>query len=313
MIKWAIYVLVLLAAALVMCFVLKKRCSRRLWFVLWAVLLLAAVIAACSMIRIEEKPVSFAKWAGSMTGESIQWAEISKNHENEEAVYTVPQNEFGELSDLFSTLTGDMYASQYPDSAKNGYRLSLYREDILWVFYCLEDGKVSLSADGSQTGEEASGEGQLLLINSPALWEYIVHTADEKGVSGETAIAADYAPEDLRGSGSAYECVLEDSEYSTEVLLTARRTVKDFKILALNMNETDENGNIRPGSVEVLYSLEELSPEKPLVLVTGFAGVIPSVGISYADSNGEEKMYAVSMSGKDGSLFLMEIDGVGNE
>jgi hypothetical protein len=58
---------------------------------------------------------------------------------------------------------------------------------------------------------------------------------------------------------------------------------------------------------EVLYEQETLTEECPLLVKMTFFGTIPSYGIAYTDSDGEEKQFSVEMSGVDGSLFLAEM------
>ena len=55
-----------------------------------------------------------------------------------------------------------------------------------------------------------------------------------------------------------------------------------------------------------LYALNQLTGEKPFVAEVPFYGTIPNIGIVYTTEKGVEKQFALTMSGKDGSIFLMK-------
>lgn len=97
-----------------------------------------------------------------------------------------------------------------------------------------------------------------------------------------------------------------DSESVVKVVFTAESAVRDFKLLSIAMQDSDENGNFA-FSTEELYSQPELTPERPLEAGLVFLGDIPNNGISFTDADGNVKYYAVDMSGRDGSLILWEI------
>ncbi len=97
-----------------------------------------------------------------------------------------------------------------------------------------------------------------------------------------------------------------DSESVVKVVFTAESAVRDFKLLSIAMQDSDENGNFA-FSAEELYSQSELTPERPLEAGLVFLGDIPNNGISFTDADGNVKYYAVDMSGRDGSLILWEI------
>lgn len=98
----------------------------------------------------------------------------------------------------------------------------------------------------------------------------------------------------------------EVSESAVKVVFTAESAVRDFKLLSIAMQDSEENGNFA-FSAEELYSQPELTPERPLEAGLVFLGDIPNNGISFTDADGNVKYYAVDMSGRDGSLILWEI------
>lgn len=102
---------------------------------------------------------------------------------------------------------------------------------------------------------------------------------------------------------------LNDNALTVEVVFTAESTVTDFKLLSISMQDYDDAGNFAFAAEEV-YSQPELTPERPLVAGMEFLGDIPNNGISFTDADGNVKYYAVDMSGRDSSLFLLEISVV---
>ena len=57
---------------------------------------------------------------------------------------------------------------------------------------------------------------------------------------------------------------------------------------------------------DAVYSGEEFTPDRPLVVWVSFPGVLPTVGLSYTDTDGSRRTLHIGMSGKDGSFFLAE-------
>lgn len=130
----------------------------------------------------------------------------------------------------------------------------------------------------------------------------------EMSQQSEIAVAVDYASEEIFESGLAYTFTADNSEYAANVLFSAKKAVTDFKLLTINLENIDDDGNIRFSAAGELYSLPELTPEKPLAVRMTFEGSIPDKGISYVDASGTKQTYAVTMSGKDGSVIFVEAD-----
>ena len=96
--------------------------------------------------------------------------------------------------------------------------------------------------------------------------------------------------------------VHDDGEYSTEIAFCATRDLPDFKFLSIAWRDLNENGSFF--SVEELYSLDALTPERPLLVQTSFPGDMPTTGVSYTDADGVTQYFAIQESGYDGSLVL---------
>lgn len=98
---------------------------------------------------------------------------------------------------------------------------------------------------------------------------------------------------------------VEQSEYSTMIVFTTDGILQDLKLLSLFMNDVDEEGNPEY-SIDEIYSYGTLESYRPLMVELTFYGDMPSYGVSYTDENGETRYFAVSVSGYDGSLELLE-------
>ncbi len=114
------------------------------------------------------------------------------------------------------------------------------------------------------------------------------------------ALAGDRLPEEY------LEFQEEPTGYEVQVIFATDRPVTDFRFLALTPREA---GEALAWDTETLYTLEVFSPQVPLVVTTTFAGDLPGRGISYTDTDGTLRQYALSLSGKDGSLLLEEFTG----
>ncbi len=84
---------------------------------------------------------------------------------------------------------------------------------------------------------------------------------------------------------------------------SAVSTVKDFRILRLDFEDVDADGNLK-FKEETAYEQPVLEPGKLLLVEMTFLGTIPNYGISFMDENNVIRRYLVEESGKDGSLFL---------
>ncbi len=119
------------------------------------------------------------------------------------------------------------------------------------------------------------------------------------------AVSADYADESVDES---QVCVfISELGIPVYVSFTAEQTVTDFKILNISVNEISEDGDIIY-DISELYSQPEFSAGQKLYAALEFPGDMPTNGISFIDSDGVTRYYALGMSGRDGSLFLSEFN-----
>lgn len=113
----------------------------------------------------------------------------------------------------------------------------------------------------------------------------------------------------LHGITDYEKFVADDGEHSAEVLFTAKRVVTDFELMRMTIREAYDDGTVSYAA-EPIYSMERLTPERPLVVRTIFLGDTPTYGISYVDETGDGMMHCltVDVSGDDGTLLLRETD-----
>lgn len=136
-------------------------------------------------------------------------------------------------------------------------------------------------ADGNTWGRLKSGAGWVCLTE-PAL----------------APIYADYAEE----SFNAYHAYWSDeTDHITSIGFTPAETLTNVEFGLLDWLET-ESWQMS----EVLYTMEELDPERAFLAQVVFWGDMTAYGISFTDADGQARHYAVSISGKDGSLICTE-------
>ena len=103
--------------------------------------------------------------------------------------------------------------------------------------------------------------------------------------------------------------VVDDGEYSVHVMFRAKRTITDFELMQMTIEEVNEDGKVSY-DLKPIYSLDRLTPKRPLVVSLTFPGDTPAYGISYVDESGDgmKHQFSVEVSGEDGTLLLREIN-----
>jgi len=110
---------------------------------------------------------------------------------------------------------------------------------------------------------------------------------------------------DLGQFESFHEFVEFDEEMHSRIVFTTEATVRNFRFIEISYNfDTDPYETIVSN---VLYSLEELSPETPFVVTWRQWGIFPHRGISFVDENGTTRYFSIDMSTESGSLMFTEI------
>ena len=128
------------------------------------------------------------------------------------------------------------------------------------------------------------------------------HTLQRIRQAFEPAVQARWAEDVLDGISDYHEVSVSTAEPLARVLLSCEYAVKDFKVLGIEASMSSSLSFF----TEELYALDELSPDRPLLLNMTFYGLLPYYGVSYVNGSGETISYSINMSGKDGSVILTE-------
>ena len=139
----------------------------------------------------------------------------------------------------------------------------------------------SLDRDGNTWGKLKSGAGWICLTE-PTL----------------APIYADYAAE----SFNAYHAYWSDeTDYITAIGFTPAEKLTNVRFGLLDWFETESWQ-----MAEELYTMDEIDPDHAFLAQVVFWGDMTTYGISFTDADGAERHFAVSISGKDGSLVCQE-------
>ena len=135
--------------------------------------------------------------------------------------------------------------------------------------------------DGNTWGKLKSGAGWICLTE-PTL----------------APIYADYAAE----SFNAYHAYWSDeTDYITAIGFTTAEKLTNVRFGLLDWFETESWQ-----MAEELYTMDEIDPDHAFLAQVVFWGDMTTYGISFTDADGAERHFAVSISGKDGSLVCQE-------
>ena len=129
------------------------------------------------------------------------------------------------------------------------------------------------------------------------------HTLQRIRQAFEPAVQAHWAENVLVGLSDYHEVSVSTAEPLARVLLSCEYAVKDFKVLGIEASPMSSSLSF---FTEELYALDELSPDRPLLLNMTFYGLLPYYGVSYVDDSGGTISYSINMSGEDGSVILTE-------
>ena len=111
--------------------------------------------------------------------------------------------------------------------------------------------------------------------------------------------------EDYEGDINALSQFSAVSEPQTGILIYTDKTVTGLQILSLTDPDIHDDGTLG-FTEEAVFTLETLSPDAPLYVRTTFYGDMPNLGVRYTDADGTEKTFAIDISGRDGSLYLLD-------
>ena len=148
--------------------------------------------------------------------------------------------------------------------------------------------------------ETEDGEGHLWgRLKSGAGWIDLTHVRCEEIAAWplSAALAEDCPP------GDAY--LLFDGgedKYAVWLALRAYEALTNVQLVRLNL-AAEEGFAIE----ETLCALESLTPDMPLVAGVTFPGDMSACGLLFTDAQGVQRLFAVTISGRNGMLLLNEL------
>ena len=185
----------------------------------------------------------------------------------------------------------DMYFTRSKSNNEPG--LDVYRNNVGRADVAVSQ-KTNMTADDFfDMGEEMAGDSVKLELLP--LKEY-----QQRGFKG---LAMQYLEcmgvhelQDAKFNLSKYEQVSVPNPFKgADVIFRSRVNLEDFRLLEL-------------ASGKSVYSKDLLMADEKLVLHLESLETIPKNGISFKDDAGRERRFAIQQSGKDGTIYLQEID-----
>lgn len=129
------------------------------------------------------------EWSQSLSVLAVGYAQVAKGYGTEKVAYNIPAYEYNELIEVLKTVTEDNCSrTEHVNELESDHRLGLQYKGRLWLFKCREEGWVSLTFADVETGAYYGCKGDLLYIDSPELWNYIVDTVDAKAIPADKEI-----------------------------------------------------------------------------------------------------------------------------
>ncbi|MDO4867803.1 MAG: hypothetical protein Q4C10_14830 [Clostridia bacterium] len=194
--------------------------------------------------------------------------------------------------DRFMEVNAPADAAYETDETEYGARMRSfpkpadYDRSILQVFYAVEDGDRGVAVVG--TCPSAGGEAWLARFGDVV-----------RSIAFESALPLRV---DWAEATTDVLVVDQDGDYVT---IMADESVSDVALLALELTDFDEDGNVA-FDTDVLCEQDALRADEHLVVKIAFYGDVPGYGIRLTDAAGEVRQFAIGISGRDGELMLTE-------
>ena len=104
------------------------------------------------------------------------------------------------------------------------------------------------------------------------------------------------AVEDLVAKAGSY-CQYINDENGIFLVISPNAVIRSFRFVTVQVDDT-ELGLIYSISDE-LYSIDELTQDKPFLVKMQFVGLLPTYGIVFEDQKNNERFYTINMRGID--------------
>ena len=125
--------------------------------------------------------------------------------------------------------------------------------------------------------------------------------------SGMAAVPANVTADWTEDAVSDWDTAPAEAEDGAAgIRIRTDAAVTEVRLAALT-TEINGDGTASYTLGETLYAAASLTPEGELVAEAAFMGVLPDRCLCYRDTDGTERCFALAISGKDGSLMMMDI------
>ena len=115
-----------------------------------------------------------------------------------------------------------------------------------------------------------------------------------------SVVSIDYAPERFSGDYHFFA----DEQTGDSIILYTTENLENFAYIEL-LPSVDPEGNFAFLIGEVLFGIDDFTPEKPFIITAHIGSGIPARGIVFWH-RGSERSFFITESGMDGSLQLIE-------
>ena len=159
-------------------------------------------------------------------------------------------------------------------------------------------GTVEVSGTYTIIEEATDYEGNLWgRLKSGAGWVDL--TEIRRHIQNPPVLTANFADDRLLASGNFHHYVGQPSEFAVTVAFRTNEILTDVTFFSMDIAEFLQKD-------QDLFTIDELTPEKPFVAEIAFPGDFTTYGIRFTDQRGNVCCHTISISGRNGTLCLSE-------
>ena len=193
------------------------------------------------------------------------------------------------------------------------YDYTMIATDTNYTFYLddkqlnvtFEDGKgyrIEFTMPDHDVKLEVRTDNSMEALSTEASTE----TTEDTGSDTPATVTVNYGSDINLDSGNTISVDISSPDsVSQSLVFRTDAPIKDVRLMTLQMYDVDDDGNAY-FLYRVAHEEAQLTADKALEAIVTFWGDFPEYGISYT-SGADTYYYAVSVSGKDGSVSLMPI------
>ena len=270
--------------------------KRRL--LLTVLLIMALMITACGSGGTTEAGTNETRYSIDYCGKKDSFGGAEDSYRPGQKV-TLTYSEIATDTDYSFVLDGDPVNTKYDEA--QGFILTFNMPDHdAKLEVITSSGMTALDPDKTEAKTEAT-PGEPITVNIGK------DGTNATGTSGP--ITVEYYEDAEVDAETTDELELFNDEYSKKIIIKTSEDLNNFRILGMGIKDVDDKGNAL-FEYQVIAGNPLFDHTRALAATVSFYGDAPNIGIAYTDSkSGEDKVYAVYPSGKDGSLVINDITG----